>query len=142
MVFGFYFFILTWLVWCKLGRQCANQKIHFWEGFSFGRKVQTWYHEPHPPLWVIVYWVFILKYFWNILNKKIWRSLKFSLHYYVMVYIKNLLNICDCKKNSSPFTSLFIALKHWLQCFQMFLGIFHSSDWFQTYRLYIPIHWQ
>jgi len=30
--------------------------------------VQTRYHEPHLPFWVIAYWVFILKYFWNILN--------------------------------------------------------------------------
>jgi hypothetical protein len=25
--------------------------------------VQTGYHEPHSPFWVIAYWVFILKYF-------------------------------------------------------------------------------
>jgi len=36
------------------------------------------YHEPHLPPWVIVYWVFILKYFWNISNKFFLKNLKKS----------------------------------------------------------------
>jgi len=31
--------------------------------------VKMGYNEPHPPPWVIAYWVFILEYYWNILNK-------------------------------------------------------------------------
>jgi hypothetical protein len=34
------------------------------------------YHEPHLPPWVIVYWVFILKYFWNISNKSFKKNLE------------------------------------------------------------------
>jgi hypothetical protein len=58
---------------------------------SLQEGLQMGYHEPHLPPWVIVYWVFILKYFWNILNKSLqenlFKSLKISSHYYVMVYI-------------------------------------------------------
>ncbi len=34
---------------------------------------------------------------------KSWKILKFSSHYYVIVYIKNLLKICHCQKSSSLF---------------------------------------
>jgi hypothetical protein len=48
----------------------------------------------------VAYWVFILKYSWNILNTSLLKNLlkysKFSSHYYAKVYIKNLLKICYC----------------------------------------------
>jgi hypothetical protein len=33
--------------------------------------VEMKYHEPYMSLWVIAYWVFILKYSQNILNKSL-----------------------------------------------------------------------
>ncbi len=108
--------------------------------------VKMGYNEPHPPFWAIAYWVFILEYYWNTLNKSLPKNLekswKFSSQYYVMVYIKKLLQICHFQKNSSPFTSPFSILKHWYNVFKVFLGICHSLDWFQTFRVYIPIHWK
>jgi hypothetical protein len=84
------------------------------------------------PPWVTTYWGFIFKYSWNIsdksLLKNLLKSLQNSSHYYVMVYIKHSLNIFHYKKHSSPFTSRFIVLKHWLQCFQSAFGYFHSLD--------------
>jgi hypothetical protein len=72
------------------------------------------HHELDSPPWVITYWVFILGYFQSLLNKLLLRDLekyfKISSHYYVMVYIKNILKIYHCQKNSSPFTSPFITL--------------------------------
>jgi hypothetical protein len=49
-----------------------------------------------------IYSKIFLKYFEQ-------NSLKFPSHYYVMVYIKKILKICHCQKNSNPFSSLFIA---------------------------------
>jgi len=75
--------------------------------------VQTGHHEPHLPPWVTAYWVFIPKYFWNILDKSFlknhFKNLKLSSDYCVMVYIKKLLKICHCQKHSNPFTSPFIV---------------------------------
>jgi len=55
--------------------------------------VQTRSHELDLPPWVTIYWVFILKYSWNLLNtnlfKNLEKSLKFPSHYYVVIYIKN-----------------------------------------------------
>jgi hypothetical protein len=34
------------------------------------------YHEPLLPPWVTVYWMFILKYFWNTWNKNIFKNLE------------------------------------------------------------------
>ncbi len=96
--------------------------------------------------WVIAYWVFILKYSWNLLSKSFLKNFEkswnFSSHYYVMVYIKNLLRICHCQKNSSPFTIPFIILKIGYNVFKMLLGIFHSLYQFQKIWIYIPIHWK
>jgi hypothetical protein len=111
---------------------------------SFHKRVQIGYHEL--ALWVIAYWVFILKYSWNLLSKSFLKNLEkswnFSSHYYVMVYIKNLLRICHCQKNSSPFTIPFIIQKIGYNVFKMLLGIFHSLYQFQKNWIYIPIHWK
>jgi hypothetical protein len=73
---------------------------------------QTGDYEPHPSFWVIAYWVFILKYFWNILNKsflKILKNLEIIITLLCMVYIKNLLKLCHFQKNSNPFINLSLA---------------------------------
>jgi hypothetical protein len=69
-------FILTF-GWCDANwvGDVQTKKSTFGYVFSFGRRVQMRYHEPHPPLWVTIYWVFILKYFWNILNKSLLKNL-------------------------------------------------------------------
>jgi hypothetical protein len=85
------------------------------------------YHEPPPPPWVIVYWVFILEYSWNILNNFLKKSFKiFKIFVILLLYGLHLkfAKKCDCQKNSSPFASPFIILKHWLQCFQNVLKYF------------------
>jgi hypothetical protein len=90
-------------------------------------------------------WLLIGCLFWNILKifwtfKSFKKSWKFSSHYYVMVYINNLPKLWKFQKISNPLTSSFIVLKHWLQCFKVFLGIFHSLNYFQTIYTYICIY--
>jgi hypothetical protein len=73
--------------------------------------------------------------FWNIFGI-FWKrklnffekSQKFILHYYVIVYIRNLLKLCH-------FPKIQVHL-------QVFLGVFHSLNWFQTFTIHIPIHWK
>jgi hypothetical protein len=95
---------------------------------------------------VTPYWLFVLRYSLNILNNFLKENLKtswnFASHDYVMVYIKNLLKIRHCQKNSSPFTSVLLFKNTSYNVFKMFLGIFHSLDRCQTFRVYIPIHWK
>ncbi len=105
--------------------------------YKLGYRVQTRYHEPHSPSWVTAYWVFILEYSWNILNKFFY---KFSSHYYIMVYIKNLLEICHVKKIQAHLQVHLLLKNIGYTVLKMLLGIFHSLDWFQTFRIYIPIH--
>ncbi len=38
---------------------------------SLQEGLQMEYREPHLPTWVIIYWVFILKYSWNIMKKSL-----------------------------------------------------------------------
>jgi len=71
-----------------------------------------------------VYFKILLEYFEQKLSKKI----KFSSHYYFMVYVKNLLKICDCQKNSNLFTSFLLLKNTNYNIFKIFLGIFHSLD--------------
>jgi hypothetical protein len=53
-------------------------------------RVQIRYHEPHSPLWVNAYWVFILKYSQNLkkifFKENLLNFKKISSHYYVMVH--------------------------------------------------------
>jgi hypothetical protein len=124
---------------------CDLTNVQLWKGLTFDAyhvqgiiklenvntyKVQRGYHEPNMPPWVIAYWVFILGYFKNILNNffKILILKKKSSHYYVMVHIKNLLKICHCQKNSSPFTSPLIIKNIGDNVFKMFFDIFHSLN--------------
>jgi hypothetical protein len=90
------------------------------------------YHEPHLTPWVIIYRVFILKYSWNIFNKSVFliilKSLKFSSHYYVTIYIQNLLKICHCKK-IQVHVQVFLLFKNTgYNVFKVFFGIFHSLN--------------
>jgi hypothetical protein len=41
-------------------------------------RVQMGYHEPNLPPWVTAYWVFILKYSHNLLNKSLLKNLEKS----------------------------------------------------------------
>jgi len=68
--------------------------------------------------------------------------LKISSDYYVMVYIKNLLKICHCQKIQVHLQVLLLLKSIGNNAFQMFLGIFHLLNWFQNFRIYIPIHWK
>jgi len=68
------------------------------------------------------------------------KSLKFSSHYYVMVYIKNLSKNVIVKKIQIHLQMLLLFKNIGYNDFKMFLGIFHSLNWFQTFKVYIPIH--
>jgi hypothetical protein len=105
--------------------------------------VQTWYHKPNPPFGVIAYWASIsrifLKSFEQKSLKKSWKIfkifitlLRYGLH---KTFAKNM---SFSKKFKSIYKS-FYCLKALVT---MLLGIFHSLDRFQNFRLYIPIHWK
>jgi len=57
-----------------------------------------------------------------------------------MVYIKKLPKICHFQKNLSPFTNPLLLKNTSYNVFKMLLGISHSLDSFQNFRIYIPIH--
>jgi hypothetical protein len=63
---------------------CFNKTPKFTQSAHFSRlklmpfRVQMGYNEPHPPSWVTTYWVFILEYYWNIMNKSLAKNLEKS----------------------------------------------------------------
>jgi hypothetical protein len=89
--------------------------------------VQTGYCELDPPPWVTAYWVFILQYSWNLLNKSLFKNLlkflKFSSPYYVIFYIKTLLKICLSKKFKFIYKS-FYYLKALITMFSKSFWVF------------------
>jgi hypothetical protein len=122
--------------------RCANIWCH-WIVSCVGANEISW--ATLAPL-VIPYWVFVLEYSLNILNnffkKNLETSWKFSSHNYVMVYIKTLLNIMSFSLKFKFIYKFFLLFKNIsYNVFKVFLGVFHSLDWFQTFRVYISIHW-
>jgi len=89
-----------------------------------------------------VYFRTFLEYFEQFFLKNILKSLKFSLDYYVMVYIKNLLKIWHCQKIQVHLQVLLLLKSIGYNVFKMFLGIFHLLNWFQKNLIYILIHWK
>ncbi len=89
--------------------------------------MQTGYCELDPPPWVTAYWVFILQYSWNLLNKSLFKNLlkflKFSSPYYVIFYIKTLLKICLSKKFKFIYKS-FYYLKALITMFSKSFWVF------------------
>jgi hypothetical protein len=57
-----------------------------------------------------------------------------------MVYIKNLSKNVIVKKIQIHLQMFLLFKNIGYNDFKMFLGIFHSLNWFQTFKVYIPIH--
>ncbi len=89
-------------------------------------KVQTRYHELHPPPWVTTYWVFILKYFKNILNK----LLCYGLH---KTFAKNMSLSKKCKSLYKSFYCLKTLITMLLNVFGYFSFIKLISNFKSIY---------
>jgi hypothetical protein len=94
-------------------------------GFKWGNKITS------APLGDCLLGI-LFKYF----GKNSW---KFSSYYIIIFYIinmpKNIIKIYHLQ-----ILPLFKNIGY--NVFKLFLGIFHSLDWFQTFNIYIPIHWK
>jgi len=54
-----------------------------------------------------------------------------------MIYIKKLLKICHFQKNQVYLQILLLLKNIGYHVFKVILGIFHSLNWFWTFKLYI-----
>jgi hypothetical protein len=121
---------------------CNNTNFHptniqpTWHDHLWGANRISW---ATPALWVIVYWVFILKYFEQKSLKNLDFFWNYSSHYYVMVYIIFLIKTTSFKKKIKSIYKFFSCLKTlviiFLKCFRVFKR-------FQTFKVYISIHWK
>ncbi len=85
-----------------------------------------------------VYFKIFLEYFEQKFLKKSLK-LKKIITLCVMVYINFFLKICYCQVHLQVLL-LFKNISY--NVFKMLLSIFHSLDWFQTFKVYIPMHWK
>jgi len=121
---------------------CKNT---FWGKKRYGCKWNNTSHT-HPFGWLLMGCLFWnTKYFWNILNKSFFNFFKKKFKIFITLLCyglhKKIAEIMSFSKKNQVHLQVLLSSKMiTYNGFQVLLGVFHSFDWFQTFRIDIPTH--